>query len=42
MRLSFCSYVLAVLIPVILMDIEIVVQWLEHFSLKHILHIVER
>ena len=41
MRLSFCNYVLADLIPVILMNSENVAQWLEEFSLKHRLHIVE-
>ena len=38
MRLSFCNYVSAGLIPVILMNREIVAQWLEHFSLKQAAH----
>ena len=38
MRLSLCNYVLAGLIPVILMHIENVVQWLELFSLKQTVH----
>ena len=42
MRLSFSNQLcLAGLIPVILMNIENVGQWLEQFSLKHRLHIVE-
>ena len=41
MRLGFCNYVLAGLIPVILIISEKVAQWLEHFSLKHRLHIFE-
>ena len=41
MRLSLCNYVLAGLIPVILMNSENLAHWLEHFSLKHRLHIVE-
>ena len=35
------NYVLAGLIPVILMNIENAAQWLEHFRLKHRLPIVE-
>ena len=42
MRLSFRNYILAGLITVILMNTENVAHWLEHFSLKHRLHIVER
>ena len=41
MRLSFCNYVLAGLITVILINIENVAQWLEQFSFKHRLHIAE-
>ena len=42
MRLSFRNYVSGGLIPVILMNTENVAQWLEHFSLKHRQHIIER
>ena len=36
------NYVLEGLIPAILMNIDNVAQRLEHFSLKHRVHIVER